>query len=250
MILLDGSADQISFGGDDFCGCHSEWVVISARDILNEVNFRGFGFNNILINSDFSFFVKYPQGSFDPVNSKAENGEYGGFGVKFRQPKSECVSLAYNIEINENFEFVKGGKLPGIYGGKANSGGVKTDGHDGFSVRLIWDHVGLVYPYVYHAEVLKWGDRLGGGFKLGEKSNIEISVKLNKINKKDGAIKITVNNHSNIFENIIFRKNESIKIDGIFFSTFFGGNNVSFAAKKNEYILMENFRYRYCQLYE
>lgn len=247
MISLDGSADHVNFHDEEICNCQSKWTEVSINDILDSVNSRGFGVENIFLNGDRGFFVKYPRGSFDPLNSKVEIGEYGGFGVKFQQPKSECASLAYSVEIDEKFEFVKGGKLPGIYGGKANSGGAKTDGYDGFSVRLIWDHDGFLYPYVYHAEVLKWGDRLGNGIKLNKKNNIKISTRLNNINEKDGLIYISLNGYSLVFKNIIFRKSEKIKIDGVFFSTFFGGNNSSFAAKKDEYILMGNFKYRYCQ---
>jgi len=50
------------------------------------------------------------------------------------------MMLTYDIAFDENFDFVKGGKLPGLRGGANNGceGGSQPNGTDCWSTRLMW----------------------------------------------------------------------------------------------------------------
>jgi hypothetical protein len=56
------------------------------------------------------------------------------------------MRLSYYVRFSENFDFVKGGKLPGLFGGVGNSGGEIPDGTDGFSTRFMWRRNGDFKP--------------------------------------------------------------------------------------------------------
>ena len=46
--------------------------------------------------------------------------------------------LTYRVRFADEFNFVKGGKLPGLVGGEANTGGRVPTGRDGWSARMMW----------------------------------------------------------------------------------------------------------------
>src|SRR3546814_10560690 len=68
------------------------------------------------------------------------------------------------VRFPSDFEFAKGGKLPGLYAGEAPSGGEKVSGKDGWSIRLMWreDGEGELYEYVYNKKG-KYGLSVGRG---------------------------------------------------------------------------------------
>lgn len=84
----------------------------------------------------FSF---YSEGSHDGVNT----------------PSAKEVVFSYSAFFEEGFEFAKGGKMPGLYGGtsadtaKSCSGGKQDGREDCFSARLMWrtDGAGEIYNY-------------------------------------------------------------------------------------------------------
>jgi hypothetical protein len=64
--------------------------------------------------------VEYPSGSYAPVGSRSKAGIAGG--VEFFSSLSEdhyynSALLSYDIAFDSSFRWIKGGKLPGIYGG-------------------------------------------------------------------------------------------------------------------------------------
>ncbi|MFD2883352.1 polysaccharide lyase [Pseudomonas lini] len=79
--------------------------------------------------------VHYPAGSYDPGSMVRLGLPYGGieFKSRLKQPGRECLILTYELKFDKKiFNFVKGGKLPGLYGGTGNTGGKIPNGHDGF----------------------------------------------------------------------------------------------------------------------
>jgi hypothetical protein len=80
----------------------------------------------------------YPAGGFQSSNSGAQfynlwNSSDGStFGT---------MMATYEVAFDANFDWVKGGKLPGLRGGLNSSGcsgGNEADGHDCFSSRVMW----------------------------------------------------------------------------------------------------------------
>lgn len=81
--------------------------------------------------------VDYPKGSFSDDDS-------GGAQMYALWNASgdawESMMVSYEVAFDEGFDWVKGGKLPGLRGGDANgcSGGSQADGSDCFSTRIMW----------------------------------------------------------------------------------------------------------------
>ncbi len=67
-------------------------------------------------------------------------------------PESDNATLEYEVYFPSNFDFVKGGKLPGIVGGvKGCSGCTQSEPlrSNCFSARFMWGPDGEGYPYLY-----------------------------------------------------------------------------------------------------
>ncbi|HGY1288713.1 TPA: polysaccharide lyase [Raoultella ornithinolytica] len=198
------------------------------------------------------FRVFYPAGSYDPRSMKEMQQPYGGMNFKW-SPQSlrgrQCALIQYSVRFPDDFDFVKGGKLPGLYGGIGNSGGVIPDGYDGFSVRLIWgkNGIGKVYAYIPQTQnIQKWGVGIADSkwsFTRGKWETITLQIKLNSVGLSNGKMKLWLNNQLVIDRtNIVYRKSNNLSLDGVMFSTFFGGNNSSFAPKRDQYIDFRNIK--------
>jgi hypothetical protein len=191
--------------------------------------------------------VHYPAGSYDPGSMVRLGLPYGGIEFKSRLKQSgrECLILTYELKFDKNFDFVKGGKLPGLYGGTGNTGGKIPNGHDGFSTRYIWKENGVGAIYAYLPTSKTWGTAIGLGswtFSVGRWHVLEQLVKLNTPGQADGVISIWYDRklvHSET--GLIFRDTKNLTIDGLLFSTFFGGNNASFATPASTNIRFRNF---------
>lgn len=169
--------------------------------------------------------------------------------------------LEYKIYFPNNFDFVKGGKLPGLYGGDIKEGcSGCVHSNKCFSTRLMWRKNGNGEIYLYSSNqkdlnVKKYNDgscgvSLGrGNFKFYKNKWIDIKeqIILNDLNNNNGIIKLWVNNTLYIENgNIEFQNTNTKNITSLFFSTFYGGNTKDWAPKKDMYILFSNFKYN-CQ---
>jgi hypothetical protein len=79
----------------------------------------------------------YPAGSYS-------HGTGGGEFYSLLQPGDggnfQTMMVSYEVAFDSDFDWVKGGKLPGLRGGlgKGCAGGVQADGKDCFSTRTMW----------------------------------------------------------------------------------------------------------------
>src|SRR6266702_775734 len=79
--------------------------------------------------------VFYPKGSINPARRPQGGSQFYAAPLDLRHARS--VTFAYSVFFPSNFDWVKGGKLPGLYGGRTGcSGGDAAD--DCFSTRLMW----------------------------------------------------------------------------------------------------------------
>jgi len=102
----------------------------------------------------------YPKGSANPRGDIP-----GGFGFYMHGPSAFTQRLAsedvvemaigYSVLFPDDWEWVKGGKLPGVFGGRGTSaygctGGRQTDREDCFNLRLMWrqNSLGELYAYI------------------------------------------------------------------------------------------------------
>lgn len=66
--------------------------------------------------------VSYPKGSFAPVGTKTNTAVPGGVEF-YSMPNDSTYNtafLGYDLAFDSTFDWVKGGKLPGIYGGMSS----------------------------------------------------------------------------------------------------------------------------------
>ncbi|MDL5052085.1 glycosyltransferase [Oscillatoria laete-virens NRMC-F 0139] len=191
----------------------------------------------------FSHFIRvhYPSGSASPTVARTHQAPLGGvqFYATLQMPPQNNLQFSYYVRFSENYNFVKGGKLPGLFGGKINSGGQIPDGTNGFSTRYMWRDNGEGEIYVYLPISIEYGTSMGRGtwrFQPGRWYHLDQQIVLNNLESKDGLIKVWVDNLL-VFEKreLTFRTTEELKIEGIFFSTFFGGGDPSWATPKDVY---------------
>ncbi len=191
--------------------------------------------------------INYPQGSATPSISRKDNVPIGGsqFYADLGIAPHESLRLSYYLRFADDFDFVKGGKLPGLFGGNGASGGNIPDGTDGFSTRFMWRRNGDGEVYAYLPTSKDYGTSIGRGnwqFQPGIWHHLEQEIKLNSPGQANGQIKVWLDGVQVLdIEGITFRYVDSLKIDGIFFSTFFGGGDSSWATPKDTHIDFAEF---------
>ena len=128
-----------------------------------------------------------------------------------------------------------------------------TNGHGG---SITPGHKANIVQYVYHpGQPGKWGDKMRWDssylnqtapywreFKSGRWYQIRHRVVMNTPGQEDGVMmawldgKLVLNRRD-----IRYRDIDSLQIDQLKFSTFFGGNHQSFATTKDEYAYFDDF---------
>jgi hypothetical protein len=177
--------------------------------------------------------VDYPKGSASPSVGRAPGGGAQFLGTRPGTP-ADHLFLRYRVRFADDFDFVRGGKLPGLYGGRRISGGRIPDGTDGFSTRFMWRTGGAGEVYAYLPSSVTWGTSLGRGsfrFQPGSWQCLEQELALNTPGRGDGIVRVWLDGRP-VFaqEGLIFRTVATLRIEGVFFSTFFGGNDSSWAS--------------------
>ena len=188
--------------------------------------------------------VAFPQGSINPGNKAAPSG-----GAGFEQeaaPRAENRCLHYEVRFAPGFDFAKGGKLPGLYGGEAPRGCLPEEQSVGFSARLMWRAQGAGELYLYApARDTRCGGSIGRGawrFVPGSWTSIDQEVAVNAPGEANGRIRIWVNGHKVIERtDLTLRDQPGIGVDGLLFATFFGGNDPSWASPKAQFAEFRNF---------
>jgi hypothetical protein len=207
--------------------CDKEWNAreyVGKGEYINETSIR----------------VVYPKGSYkSPKN--------GGFQYTSKPQKpSDSIEIGYKIYIPDDFDYVKGGKLPGVYAGVPLSGGNKKGvGIEGISLRLMFRESGYmeVYGYIPNTDSKSSGgvSLMRGKSKLQSGINdIRLYASMNK-DCKDGVVELSVNGKKNRIDDIILRLDDRLKFEGIFFSTFFGGNSREYATPKRQEVVFSSF---------
>ena len=175
--------------------------------------------------------VDYPKDSASPSVTGAPGGGAQFLGTRPGTP-ADHLFLRYRVRFAERFDFVRGGKLPGLYGGRMISGGHIPDGTDGFSTRFMWRAGGDGEVYAYLPSSVTWGTSLGRGrfrFHPGRWQCLEQELALNTPGRSDGLVRVWLDGRPVYTqEGLIFRTVATLRI--VFFSTFFGGNDSSWAS--------------------
>ena len=201
-----------------------------------------------------SLQVLYPANKVGPADPPAN--PIGGSGAQWRwelfstpQEYYNEVILEYKVMFPVGFQFVKGGKLPGLVGGTANTGGNVPDGTDGWSARMMWVGGGDVIQYVYHpdqpgtfGDTMTWN--IGGqkSFTPGVWHTVRNRVVMNTPGQHDGIIQGWFDGELAMDRRAIrFRDNDSFGIDTMYFSSFYGGADLSWAPSSDQHVYFDDF---------
>jgi len=191
--------------------------------------------------------VEFPAGSASQEVSREDGAPEGGAQLYLRLASgpTDAARLRYSVYFPEGFDFVKGGKLPGLYGGDHTSGGETPDGTDGFSTRYMWRAEGAGEVYAYLPSSDEVGTSLGRGeweFPTGRWFTLEQEVRLNTPGEDDGVIAVSLDGEE-VFrdDEVVFRTSDDLQIEGLFFSTFFGGGDPSWASPTDQYVEFGGF---------
>ena len=208
-----------------------------------------------------SLRVRYPAGGEGP-------GEGGAQWIVELDEGYEEAYLSYRFKFSPGFDFVRGGKLPGLAGGSAPSGNAPADGVRGWSGRLMWrtDFRGETgQPEQRTSGLISYAKHLHSGFAMdgrqedevfvvepatGQESVLESErwytvrqrVVMNTPGQRDGILQIWLDGRLVLTQtNLQYRNTPDLKIDRLFFSTFFGGGE-AWRSSKNEYCYFDDFK--------
>jgi hypothetical protein len=213
--------------------------ILMLKKYVDQVSIISFGAKNVVKTA----FPKNKYGTFPGCSWK----------IPFDTPV-EQASLSYKVFVPCDFDFVKGGKLPGLAGGSANSGGDIPNGMDGWSVRFMFKEKGTLCAYLYHVGmVTEFGVHAFLTYKnapiLLESdawNTIELKIKMNDPEKSNGEVHCSLNRKEGlVLKNICFRKTNNLKIDQLLFSCFMGGDDSSYAPLSDQFLLFKDFTVEY-----
>jgi hypothetical protein len=202
--------------------------------------------------------VTYPQGSYSGGTGGTQfiNLWNSSTGSGFNS-----MLLTYEVAFDTGFDFVKGGKLPGIRGGLNStgcSGGSEADGSTCFSARVMWrtNGAGEIYAYIPETDGLckekniicnsDFGISMSRGsftFAPGQWNSITLLVLLNDPSSSNGVMQLYFNEDLTINQTgLQIRTDSSLMANGLFFSTFFGGSDSSFATPQTVHTYFRNLQ--------
>jgi len=200
-----------------------------------------FSHQNFSINSGV-LTTSYPAGS----SSQSAGPPYGGAQICIPSSSGPqpTLALTYSVRFPVGFQFVKGGKLPGIYGGVPPfSGG--NHNPNGWSMRLMWRAGGGGEVYSYTAQTAGYGDDYGrGNFSWQADGNwhtVTERVTVNTPGASNGSVTLTYDGKQVIDQTGIDITNTNTPAGGLFFSTFYGGHDSSWAPAADQSISFQNF---------
>lgn len=178
----------------------------------------------------------------------------GGVQWRTRLPKHDELYVSFWVKFGAGFDFVKGGKIPGLAGGAANTGGgtnrnAKPQGDDGWSARMMWRPQGAAVQYIYHPDQphsmgqdFKWDINQQRYFIPGKWHKLETRIKMNSPGKSNGIVQSWFDGTLALDrDNLRFRDVDTFAIDQFLFSTLFGGSDDTWATTKEEFVYFDNF---------
>lgn len=185
--------------------------------------------------------VHYPKGSIDPASALEGKALLGGAEFYLRSAREDEMELSYKIRFSEDFDFALGGKLPGLFGG--SEGG---ELEDTWNTRFMWRKNGAGEIYLHLPKESESESSLGRGawyFVPGQWHEMVQRVRLNTPGRADGRIEVYQDGSRVLLaEGLVFRESSDIKIEGLMFSTYFGGTTPEWASPEDVHIDFRDFK--------
>jgi hypothetical protein len=199
-------------------------------------------------------------------------------GVNFRaQPPAifpcRAMTMRYRVFFPSSFDFVKGGKLPGLWGGEPGSGGGDWN-NDGYSFRVMFRKGGEAVAYVYMCtdqgnysgdESCKLVKAQGKGFddiahhtngagidlwrgkgmqfRKNAWNDVELGIVANSPGKADGAVSLKVNGTRCEFKGMSWSAKRK-DVNGLAFASWMGGGSQDYAPKNEQTAKFKDFTLR------
>ena len=196
--------------------------------------------------------VLYPQGSINPGSKTTPAGGAQFYAPVLAGTEATTACLGYRVRFEDGFAFVLGGKLPGLYGTEGApvttaSGCRPVNDEAGFSVRLMWRSGGRGEVYAYtQNKTARCGESLGRGnwtFATGRWIAVEEEVVLNTPGRDDGRVRVWIDGRLVLDRGgLVYRSGPAVHIQGLFFSTFFGGKKPDWASPRDQGADFADFR--------
>ncbi|KAG6907515.1 hypothetical protein DXG01_008604 [Tephrocybe rancida] len=161
----------------------------------------------------------YPTGSVNPAQRPVGGAQF--YASPLDLTNARRVTLEYSVFFPDDFNWVLGGKMPGLYGGHAGCSGGNA-ALDCWSTRLMWRKEGKGEMYLYAPKDKQTQELCGDpqsmcdaayGFSIGRGSykwvaggwtTVKQMVELNTPGKQDGCFTLDVNGQRVIERNDIF----------------------------------------------
>eukprot|EP00889_Picochlorum_renovo_P003235 jgi/Picre1/30265/NNA_005631.t1 len=201
--------------------------------------------------------IWYPKGSWSPGSERP-----GGtlmFVYPYKSSPNDqnnpvsaiSAALEYEVYIPSDFDFVKGGKLMGMSGGRGGGRGCEA-GRILLGASIL-ELCGVVMDGARHTCIkpcnfcnLDKGVSFARGgfvFRKGEWNKIYMNMTLNTPNVTNGILEIRHNGRRAIyFDKLNWRQTDEAKIEAVEFSTWFGGSNSGWGPPKDTHVLLRNIK--------
>ena len=166
-------------------------------------------------------------------------------GVQFKAPFNKSYNelyFSYRVRFAKDFDFVKGGKLPGLMGGTGPTGCVSDK--NGFSARNMWRVDGDAVQYLYAPrKISPCGDdyhytkaSVNQRFIPEKWQTVEHRLVMNTPGENNGIMQAWLDGELVLdVKDFLFREAAStFAIDALYFSTFFGGGDAEWAPQTSQ----------------
>lgn len=187
--------------------------------------------------------ITYPAGGVG-------TGASGGQAVIDLGNNFSDLSFRQSIQFEEGFDWQRGGKLPGLSSrGSQWSGGNVPRSGEGYSARYMWRDNGRAVLYLYHVDQKSsFGDEidLDFSFETGKEYTLTQRIARNTGDENNGVLDVWVSVDGSAHQNVLnktdvrFGLGDGGYTDSLYFSTYFGGADSSWAPDTTSYVTFDN----------
>jgi hypothetical protein len=259
QVIYQNDFDQYSIGLYTRELLNSDWNNPEFNDGIDEGRATIVNGREAFGGTGNSLAVAYPE---DEAGTK----ETGAQWLMELDGEYEEAYVSYRVQFADGFDFSRGGKLPGLAGGSAPTGNAPAKGDNGWTGRLMWlsDFTGEPgNPEQLSSQAISYAKYTDSGFNQDGRDEDEIHwidpdgtrtefnsgvwyeitqrVKMNTPGVSDGVIQVWLDDvlvHNQT--DVLFRTVDDLKIDQLYFSTFFGGGN-GWETTKDETVYFDDF---------
>ncbi len=204
--------------------------------------------DSTVASAEKSYRVRLEAGT---INGNPSSGNHGiALAVPLaRQVNNACIR--YRIRFGENFDWSKGGKLPGLSGvAPGVSPTVPTGGGNpgdkGWSGRLMWGSGGSVSSYMYHP---KQPSYYGQGFGWSRRVDdgrwhvLRQCYRMNTVGKKNGVLRAWLDGARVLNRtDFVYRLKNTVHISHLMWSVFRGGATMDWAGHRDSHVDFDRVR--------